>query len=152
MSAPRTVVLYKDQPAQLLELEQSLGFPIVVKIPDGAFSRGVEKARDPAELALICKKLFRHSTLLLAQEFLYTEFDWRIGVLDNQPLYACRYFMVKNHWQIYRHGNRTDAGGFETLPIADVPVSYTHLRAHETVLDLVCRLLLEKKTQHLKHE
>ena len=28
------------------------------------------------------------------------------------------------------------------------PVSYTHLRAHETVLDLVCRLLLEKKKQH----
>ena len=27
----------------------------------------------------------------------------------------------------------------------DGPVSYTHLRAHETVLDLVCRLLLEKK-------
>ena len=31
---------------------------------------------------------------------------------------------------------RTDCGG---------TVSYTHLRAHETVLDLVCRLLLEKK-------
>src|SRR5664280_3582168 len=29
--------------------------------------------------------------------------------------------------------------------LAGVPVSYTHLRAHETVLDLVCRLLLEKK-------
>ena len=29
---------------------------------------------------------------------------------------------------------------------ADIPVSYTHLRAHETVLDLVCRLLLDKKT------
>ena len=28
---------------------------------------------------------------------------------------------------------------------AHIPVSYTHLRAHETVLDLVCRLLLEKK-------
>ena len=27
-------------------------------------------------------------------------------------------------------------------------VSYTHLRAHETVLDLVCRLLLEKKTKY----
>ena len=27
------------------------------------------------------------------------------------------------------------------------PVSYTHLRAHETVLDLVCRLLLEKKNR-----
>ena len=33
------------------------------------------------------------------------------------------------------------------------PVSYTHLRAHETVLDLVCRLLLEKKKkqQHITH-
>ena len=30
------------------------------------------------------------------------------------------------------------------------PVSYTHLRAHETVLDLVCRLLLEKKKEHKK--
>ena len=29
------------------------------------------------------------------------------------------------------------------------PVSYTHLRAHETVLDLVCRLLLEKKTKYI---
>ena len=33
-------------------------------------------------------------------------------------------------------------GLLEWLP----SVSYTHLRAHETVLDLVCRLLLEKKT------
>ena len=31
------------------------------------------------------------------------------------------------------------------LAIIAVAVSYTHLRAHETVLDLVCRLLLEKK-------
>src|SRR5665811_2546331 len=31
-----------------------------------------------------------------------------------------------------------------------IPVSYTHLRAHETVLDLVCRLLLEKKKKDTK--
>src|SRR5665811_2561860 len=30
-------------------------------------------------------------------------------------------------------------------------VSYTHLRAHETVLDLVCRLLLEKKKKNEKN-
>ncbi len=32
-----------------------------------------------------------------------------------------------------------------TNKFAATSVSYTHLRAHETVLDLVCRLLLEKK-------
>src|SRR5664280_899513 len=36
------------------------------------------------------------------------------------------------------------AFGFWTMLPQYVPVSYTHLRAHETVLDLVCRLLLEK--------
>jgi glutathione synthase/RimK-type ligase-like ATP-grasp enzyme len=119
--APKTVVLYKGQPGQLDDLQQQLGFPIVVKIPDGSFSRGVEKARTPEELAAICKQLFRQSTLLLAQEFLYTDFDWRIGVLDGQPLFACRYYMVRNHWQIYRHGKRTDSGGFETMPVETVP-------------------------------
>ena len=32
------------------------------------------------------------------------------------------------------------------------PVSYTHLRAHETVLDLVCRLLLEKKKKNQQNK
>ena len=39
----------------------------------------------------------------------------------------------------------------KTNLVRDKSVSYTHLRAHETVLDLVCRLLLEKKKQHTTH-
>ena len=35
-------------------------------------------------------------------------------------------------------------------PVGEIAVSYTHLRAHETVLDLVCRLLLEKKQKKEK--
>src|SRR5450759_853097 len=36
-------------------------------------------------------------------------------------------------------------GSFTTKIDLAYPVSYTHLRAHETRHDLVCRLLLEKK-------
>ena len=36
-------------------------------------------------------------------------------------------------------------GDFRKIVQGVNAVSYTHLRAHETVLDLVCRLLLEKK-------
>ena len=36
--------------------------------------------------------------------------------------------------------------GFHRI-ILQLPVSYTHLRAHETEADLVCRLLLEKKKE-----
>ena len=38
----------------------------------------------------------------------------------------------------------------ENVPGALNPVSYTHLRAHETGRNLVCRLLLEKKKQRKK--
>ena len=49
-----------------------------------------------------------------------------------------------------RHGIRADGcSGYVRNDADDFiiggAVSYTHLRAHETVLDLVCRLLLEKK-------
>eukprot|EP00657_Telonema_sp_P-1_P002264 TRINITY_DN1532_c0_g1_i5.p1 TRINITY_DN1532_c0_g1~~TRINITY_DN1532_c0_g1_i5.p1 ORF type:complete len:110 (+),score=26.82 TRINITY_DN1532_c0_g1_i5:176-505(+) len=54
---------------------------------------------------------------------------------------------------LYLYGTITLYGlSFQTILIHNAsniavlqPVSYTHLRAHETVLDLVCRLLLEKK-------
>ena len=41
---------------------------------------------------------------------------------------------------------------FEFTKPGKGPVSYTHLRAHETVLELVCRLLLDKKKKlfHVK--
>eukprot|EP00656_Telonema_subtile_P052314 TRINITY_DN7260_c0_g1_i1.p1 TRINITY_DN7260_c0_g1~~TRINITY_DN7260_c0_g1_i1.p1 ORF type:complete len:205 (-),score=21.08 TRINITY_DN7260_c0_g1_i1:22-636(-) len=38
-----------------------------------------------------------------------------------------------------------DERGLISCQLSSEAVSYTHLRAHETVLDLVCRLLLEKK-------
>src|SRR5665811_1673120 len=51
------------------------------------------------------------------------------------------------HHRDHNHDNNpSDGSNWELL----CPVSYTHLRAHETVLDLVCRLLLEKKKQKNK--
>ena len=38
--------------------------------------------------------------------------------------------------------------GLDYAVTIGIAVSYTHLRAHETVLDLVCRLLLEKKKNY----
>ena len=43
-----------------------------------------------------------------------------------------------------------DDSGRIVAAVATMAVSYTHLRAHETVLDLVCRLLLEKTTTMIR--
>mgnify|MGYP007111972406 CR=1 FL=1 len=45
-----------------------------------------------------------------------------------------------------------DGTSATTLNGSITSVSYTHLRAHETVLDLVCRLLLEKKKTKHHHQ
>lgn len=119
--APRTRILRRGDEEGIRQAAAELGLPMVVKIPDGAFSKGMVKVNTEAELSKL-DELFAESSLLLAQEFLYTEFDWRIGVLDNKPLYACRYYMVKNHWQIYSHTNKKSvSGGFDTLPTFEVP-------------------------------
>ena len=48
---------------------------------------------------------------------------------------------------IIKGNDRNRNGETDQLSTTQGAVSYTHLRAHETVLDLVCRLLLEKKTK-----
>src|SRR5690606_7618915 len=63
------------------------------------------------------------SDLIIAQPFLPTEFDWRVGVLDGEPLYVCRYYMARGHWQILKRdaqGN-VQAGKGDTLPIYQAP-------------------------------
>jgi glutathione synthase/RimK-type ligase-like ATP-grasp enzyme len=120
--SPITWLLHKGNAVHLDRLEIEAGFPVVIKIPDGSFSRGIVKVNNRQELDSKVAELFEKSALLLAQEFLYTDFDWRIGIFNNRALYACRYYMVKNHWQIYRHHeSRTDCGNFDTLPTFEVP-------------------------------
>lgn len=118
--APRTLILDR---AGLAGAAEELGFPVVLKIPDGAFSRGVKKARDADELARIGKAMLKESDVILAQEYLETEYDWRIGLLNGTPLYAAKYFMAAGHWQIVRHGDGGghDDGLFETVPVEEVP-------------------------------
>ena len=100
-----------------------MNFPLVLKQPDSAFSLGVEKVKTREELNDSLKRLFRLSDLVIAQEFLPSEFDWRIGVLDQMPLYACKYYMAKDHWQIYNWTSvdKENWGESETLQIENVP-------------------------------
>ena len=118
---PRSVILNQPDNKSLQKLVDEIGFPMVLKIPDGSFSRGIIKVSNLDELEAGAKTLLKNSALLIAQEFMYTQYDWRIGVLNNKPLYACRYYMVDNHWQIYHHGETTESGGYDTLPTFEAP-------------------------------
>lgn len=121
--APDGVILQAFNPEWKKELLQRLDFPMVLKIPDGAFSRGVVKVKTEQELEQEAAALFEKSALILAQAYMPTDFDWRIGVMNRQAIFACKYMMSRGHWQIYQHhkSGRVSSGGFETLDLKQVP-------------------------------
>ncbi len=115
---PKTVIVHKGN---LDDIEKELNFPVVIKQPDSQFSQGVFKAEDKKSLDKILSKLLKDSDLLIVQEFVPTKFDWRIGIFDKKPIFACKYYMAAKHWQIVNKDEKNEAGAFKTLPISEVP-------------------------------
>ncbi|QDU68154.1 RimK family protein [Engelhardtia mirabilis] len=121
------------------EVAERIGFPCVLKLPDSAFSQGVVKCADAAELEEVGARILGQTELLLVQEFTPSEFDWRVGVFAGEVLYVCRYLMARGHWQIVK---KNDSGGFRygrTEPVdpAEAPAAVLKaaLRAAVTIGD-----------------
>lgn len=130
IATPKTFFLYRDNPQTIGQAVAALGFPLVLKVPDGSFSRGVHKVSSLEELNEQVNRLFKASVLVLAQEYMYTDFDWRVGVLGGKALFACRYYMSDGHWQIYNHGAkdvRKRTGTFDTLAVEQAPSDLVRL-------------------------
>ena len=116
---PPTLVVHSGN---VDDIGRAVGFPCVLKKPDGSFSQGVRKVEGRQALAGELEELFRESELVVAQTFMPSTFDWRIGVLDRKVLFACRYHMARGHWQIV-HGERKRGryGKVEAVPLDEAP-------------------------------
>lgn len=122
VATPRTIIISRKTPLPDIT---AIGFPMIVKLPDGTFSHSVKKAGNAAELDVLCQEMFKKSPLLIAQEFTPTPFDWRIGVLEGKVLFAAKYHMVKDHWQIvgrWKTG-RVRYGRVEAVALHEVPAA-----------------------------
>lgn len=134
---PRTVIVHRENAYAIPGL---LGFPFILKKPDSSFSQGVVKAESKEEFFSYVQQMLERSELLIAQEFMPTGYDWRVGVFDRQPLYVCKYYMARQHWQIIKrdsNGVKTEDGVSETLPVEHAPtgVVRTALRAANLIGD-----------------
>jgi glutathione synthase/RimK-type ligase-like ATP-grasp enzyme len=123
---PDTILLtragYDDLDAA--ELFAELGSPIVCKAPSGAFSSAVEKAHDPGQLREVVGRFASRSDVVLLQRFTPSTFDWRVGILCGQPLYAARYHIPKGAWRIHDRPegqNRKEWAKVERVPLGRVP-------------------------------
>lgn len=119
---PRSWLLKKEHLTG--PLPEGISYPVVLKLPESAFSLGVFRVNDEQHLREHLRTMLERCDLVIAQAFLETGFDWRIGILDQEPLFACKYFMARGHWQIYNWSQPKDGnwtGGHEAIPIDKVP-------------------------------
>lgn len=86
---------------KITEIFDILGKPVVIKAPYTSFSRYVEKAACETSFRDIAKRYFKKSDIIAIQQFCPTQFDWRVGVLNDQVLYTCKYMIPKGRW---KHG------------------------------------------------
>jgi len=118
--APKTLVVHRNNIDQVIS---TLGLPCILKQPDSAFSVGVTKINNQAELEQEAEHLFTLTDLFIAQAYLPTEFDWRVGVLDRRVLYVAKYFMAPGHWQIIKRDPHklTEEGETSALSVSEAP-------------------------------
>lgn len=118
---PRSLVLTAEN---CDSVPQKMNFPFILKQPDGAFSKGVVKINNLEEFKKVRESMFEKSDLIIAQEFLPTPFDWRVGIIDGQVLFVCKYFMATKHWQIVNWSAKKEAsrdGEVECVPVDQSP-------------------------------
>ncbi|TMG98804.1 MAG: ATP-grasp domain-containing protein [Betaproteobacteria bacterium] len=116
---PRSLIVHRGNVAQIVA---TLNLPCIVKLPDSAFSRGVAKIVSREQLDDVLKAFFERSELVVAQEWLPTDFDWRVGVLDGRALYVCKYLMAPGHWQVIkREPGKKVEGATIPLTIGETP-------------------------------
>ncbi|MDH3524131.1 MAG: RimK family protein [Acidobacteriota bacterium] len=124
---PATRIVDRDT---LDVLAREMVYPCILKQPDSCASRGVVRVDDEAGFLAAARRFFQDSELLIAQEFLPTDYDWRIGVLEGRPLFAARYKMVPGHWQIISRdaaGAVVRYGGTDAVALEDVPARVVEL-------------------------
>lgn len=121
LATPKSMIIHQGNKGEVLK---TLGIPCVLKSPDSTFSLGVKKVETIHALKLQVKAMLEQSDMILGQQYMFTEFDWRIGILDNKVIFACKYYMAKGHWQIYNWNARSKkdiVGLFECIPVEKVP-------------------------------
>lgn len=126
LPAPRTLLVHRGNVAQILP---TLSLPCVLKQPDSSFSVGVAKVETEAELHRQVAELLEKSDLVVAQEWLPTDFDWRVGILDGRVIFVCKYWMASGHWQIVNHqadGTHRE-GATEALAVGEAPEEVVHI-------------------------
>lgn len=88
------------------ELFEAMGMPLVLKAPNSSFSAYVEKASTVEEFVRIGKRFLRRADRIVVQQYMPSDFDWRVITLNGAVLAVVKYVFAQDKWKLMeRSGN-----------------------------------------------
>ena len=98
------------------ELFESLGMPLVLKAPNSSFSAYVDRVTNVESFVKIGRRFLRRADRVVVQQYMPSEFDWRVITLAGRVLAVVKYQFVQDKWKTMERG----PGGewSRTVPVA----------------------------------
>ncbi|HHZ19793.1 MAG TPA: RimK family alpha-L-glutamate ligase [Firmicutes bacterium] len=82
------------------ELFETLGVPLVLKAPNSSFSAYVDKVSTAEDFVKVGKRFLRRADRIVVQQYMPSDFDWRVITLDGKVLAIAKYVMTGDCWKI----------------------------------------------------
>lgn len=137
VSLPDTTFLQESElsEANAAELFETMGLPLVLKAPNSSFSAYVEKVSTPAEFVRIGKKFLRRADRIIVQQYMPSDFDWRVITLDGQVIAVLKYLFVQDKWKLMERGSGGEWARVEGVPLerADPKLLAVALQAADAI-------------------
>lgn len=117
-------------PATAEALFEALGSPLVLKAPNSSFSAYVDKVSTPEAFVQVGKRFLRRADRIVVQQYMPSDFDWRVITLEGRVLAVVKYTFAPHMWKLM---DRTASGEYANvvgIPIAD---------ANPKLLEVACR-------------
>lgn len=121
---PPTRILTRGEvtPETGARLLSEIGPRLVLKAPHSSFSSHVDKAETVEDFVRIGHRFLHRADRLVVQGFVPSGFDWRVGVLAGEPIYACKYMIAGKSFKVQAViDGRLEYGRVHNLPLADAP-------------------------------
>ncbi len=102
VSIPLTELLVRKElvPADARGYFEQLGNQVVLKEPSTSYSNRVKKVHRVEDFLQTARSYLKMADELVVQEYIESEEDWRIGVLDGRFLFASRYVLPRESDQV----------------------------------------------------
>lgn len=98
------------------ELFEELGAPLVLKAPNSSFSAYVDKVASPEVFVTVGKRFLRRADRIVVQQYLPSQFDWRVITLAGRVLAVVQYRFVTQGWKSMERGEEGEWATVVAVP------------------------------------